>query len=94
MCMCLYDVVIPRNWLKKGKTIKKAPPRDANLSLGEKWLWIVIIAGILLIVAAQVATKRAANEAQLKRDLAYKEFLAGGQLPGDWRLAYVREVGR
>ena len=88
----MYDVVIPRNWLKNKET-RKAPPPEDGLEKVEKWLWIVILAGIFFVVVAQVAMKQSSySEKQLKRDLEYKEFLAGGQYPGEWRLAYLKEA--
>ena len=87
----MYDVVIPGNWLKN-KAARKPPRPEEGLDKVEKWVWIIILAGIFFVIAAQVATKQACNEKQLKRELEYKEFLAGGQYPGEWRLAYRTET--
>jgi len=54
----------------------------------EKALWTIILALSFFLAWAQIDMKKEHNEKALKRQLAYKEFLNGGKMPGEWHTAY------
>lgn len=54
----------------------------------EKVCWTIIGVLAIFIIIAQIDMKKEHSEKALKRQLAYKEFLDGAKMPGEWHTAY------
>jgi hypothetical protein len=58
----------------------------------EKIIVVIIAILVIFIAVAQFDMKKEHNEKVLKRQLAYKEFLDGAKMPGEWHVAYKQGV--